>query len=127
DQIIHTCLQKNPDERFQSAHDVRLELQWLGSGSREQAFEPPPARKLKQWALPLILGIITLAALAFAAATAQRRVAPPAQSLRFTVAAPAGADFPSLGEGGGIALSPDGQWLAFVATSADGRSFLWLR
>src|SRR6185369_223084 len=40
---------------------------------------------------------------------------------------PFGSDFPSLGEGGGIALSPDGRNLAFIAIGADGRSFLWLR
>src|SRR5579862_8522527 len=29
DRVVRTCLQKNPDDRFQSARDVRLELKWL--------------------------------------------------------------------------------------------------
>src|SRR3954471_1153163 len=27
--IIATCLQKNPDERYLAAHDIKLELQWI--------------------------------------------------------------------------------------------------
>ncbi|MGB0103744.1 MAG: serine/threonine-protein kinase, partial [Candidatus Sulfotelmatobacter sp.] len=29
--VVTTCLQKNPDERYQSAHDVKLELQWIAA------------------------------------------------------------------------------------------------
>jgi serine/threonine protein kinase len=29
--VLTTCLQKNPEERFQTAHDVKLELQWIAS------------------------------------------------------------------------------------------------
>jgi Tol biopolymer transport system component len=31
--IICTCLRKDPDERFQTAHDVKLQLNWLAQGS----------------------------------------------------------------------------------------------
>src|SRR5271167_1694210 len=27
--VVKTCLQKNPEERFQTAHDVRLQLKWI--------------------------------------------------------------------------------------------------
>jgi tRNA A-37 threonylcarbamoyl transferase component Bud32/Tol biopolymer transport system component len=29
ERVVSTCLQKNPDERFQSARDIRLELRWI--------------------------------------------------------------------------------------------------
>src|SRR5580700_3860778 len=29
ERVVSTCLQKNPDDRFQSARDIRLELQWI--------------------------------------------------------------------------------------------------
>src|ERR1700686_4574894 len=29
--IVTTCLQKNPEDRFQNAHDVKLELQWIAT------------------------------------------------------------------------------------------------
>src|SRR5271169_1926782 len=30
--VVATCLQKNPDERFQSAQDIKLQLQWIAAG-----------------------------------------------------------------------------------------------
>jgi len=27
--VVKTCLQKNPEERFQTAHDIRLQLKWI--------------------------------------------------------------------------------------------------
>src|SRR5664280_3722778 len=27
--VVTTCLQKNPEERYQTAHDIKLELQWI--------------------------------------------------------------------------------------------------
>ena len=29
DRLIHSCLAKNPDDRWQSAHDLRIELGWI--------------------------------------------------------------------------------------------------
>lgn len=29
DRIVKTCLAKDPDDRFQTAHDLKLELQWI--------------------------------------------------------------------------------------------------
>ena len=29
DRVVKTCLAKDPDERFQSVHDVKLQLQWI--------------------------------------------------------------------------------------------------
>jgi hypothetical protein len=28
DRVVRTCLAKDPDERWQTAHDVRLQLEW---------------------------------------------------------------------------------------------------
>jgi hypothetical protein len=27
--VVTTCLQKNPEERYQMAHDIKIELQWI--------------------------------------------------------------------------------------------------
>jgi eukaryotic-like serine/threonine-protein kinase len=53
--VVTTCLQKNPDDRFQSVNDIKLQLQWLAttkptekvaenSSSREAA-----ARRGRRW------------------------------------------------------------------------------
>ncbi len=30
--VVTTCLQKNPDERYLAAHDIKLELQFIAGG-----------------------------------------------------------------------------------------------
>ena len=48
--IVQHCLEKNPEERFQSAHDIAFDLQLLSgqtpSGFRESAISKP---RLKKW------------------------------------------------------------------------------
>src|SRR5260370_39320356 len=47
DYIIRTCLAKDPDERFQTAHDVKLQLSWLlQSGG---VVSRPPATEAWAW------------------------------------------------------------------------------
>jgi eukaryotic-like serine/threonine-protein kinase len=41
DRVVRTCLEKNPDDRFQSARDVRLELKWLPETAQESASAAP--------------------------------------------------------------------------------------
>ena len=87
------------------------------------------ARSLfRSWAIAAagLFALIALASLLFAFGGRLRK-SEPKPAIRFGVLPPLGSDYPSLGEGGGMALSPDGQYLAFVAIGADGRSFLWLR
>jgi len=122
EQIVRICLAKNPDERFQSAHDVRLALHMLRDAT--SVLEVPARRR--RWLVPLALSLAALAALALAARMLVRPTKDP-RTYRFHVYPPPGSSFPSLGEGGGIALSPDGTQLLFEATGADGRPFLWLR
>jgi eukaryotic-like serine/threonine-protein kinase len=124
DQIIRTCLAKNPDDRFQSAHDVKLALQMLGNASPADLIEESRQRP---WLVPSIIAAIVFAAMAVAGMTFLRRDPPKARVIRFTVAPPPGATLPSLGEGGGLALSPDGRYLVFEATTPEGRTYLWLR
>src|ERR1017187_6588348 len=35
DRVIKTCLAKDPENRFQTAHDVKLQLQWIAEGGRQ--------------------------------------------------------------------------------------------
>jgi serine/threonine protein kinase len=33
--LVQTCLAKDPDQRFQSAHDLKLQLQWITAGGTQ--------------------------------------------------------------------------------------------
>ncbi len=128
--VLTTCLQKNPDDRFQSAHDIRLELQWIAADRRasvEQPKETAKAASLRQklaWAAALLVAV----ALGLAAGVFFRHAPPSAQSIRTIVDPPEKTKLNLVNDSAGPpVLSPDGTSLAFTATSAEGKTMLWVR
>jgi hypothetical protein len=60
---VTTCLQKNPEERFQTAHDVKLELQWIAADKSSPAVAaapPGPSRSRERlgWAAAVVMAIV---------------------------------------------------------------------
>ena len=41
DRVVKTCLAKDPDDRWQTTHDVMLELKWIAEGGSRQGFRRP--------------------------------------------------------------------------------------
>jgi Tol biopolymer transport system component len=123
--VIRTCLAKNPDDRFQTAHDVAMQLQWILEGGSQAGVPVPVAteapRRRGAWLPWAVAGLTTVAAagLAYMMLT---RTAPPARTVRFEVATPESVvsiDAPR--------LSPDGRYLAFNATDTEGKTRIWIR
>src|SRR6202049_176752 len=55
--VVATCLQKNPEERYQTAHDIKLELQWIAKErpvSAASTAAPAPARRPLGWAAAVV-------------------------------------------------------------------------
>jgi len=127
DHVVRRCLEKDPDDRWQSAHDVAAELQWIGeAGSQAGAVAPITIRRKTRerlaWVTAAVLGVLSLAL----GVSYLSRPAPMARAIRATIAPPAGQalipfDF------AGLALSADGTTLAFVATGPNGGKQIWLR
>ncbi len=124
DRVVRTCLAKDPDARWQSAHDVEIQLKWLEDGVEEGAAPPRLLSKLRArerfaWgaALLLFLVVVLLAVIQF------RTPAPPAQPVRSSLMPPPGSSLlPD-----NFAISPDGTRLTFVAVGPGGRNTLWVR
>jgi serine/threonine protein kinase len=67
ERVVSTCLQKNPEDRFQSARDIRLELKWIAENPVAETPSPEtkpseasPANKslrILPWALAATLAI----------------------------------------------------------------------
>ncbi|MGB9070069.1 MAG: protein kinase [Candidatus Acidiferrales bacterium] len=66
ERIVKTCLEKNPDDRFQSARDARLELKWTSEAappSAPQSDEPVPATAAVWKTLPWLISAMLAIAL----------------------------------------------------------------
>jgi eukaryotic-like serine/threonine-protein kinase len=125
--VVTTCLQKNPEERFQSAHDIKIELQWVASDRSAPAVAAPPASPSRE-RLIWIAGAV--AAIIFSAAAGMFLYHPdsPANPIRTVIDPPEKTTLNLTGDAAGPpVLAPDGSSVAFTATSADGKSALWVR
>jgi Tol biopolymer transport system component/predicted Ser/Thr protein kinase len=125
ERIILTALQKNPEERWQTAQDVALQLRWSGESSQPGLAVSTPARRTSAFLLPLLL--MALAALLTFAAMRWFAGGPPAAtraSLHLWL--PPAMHPVRFYESVNFALSPDGRMLCFTASSG-GASALFLR
>jgi Tol biopolymer transport system component len=122
DRVVKTCLAKDPEERWQSAHDIESELKWIAQGSSQAGVPAPVARRRhsRERLAWILAGGFLLAALALASVVL-RRTPVPAEPVRFTIAPPPEAEFEL-----GMAVSPDGRKIAFVA-GPPARYQLWVR
>jgi serine/threonine protein kinase/Tol biopolymer transport system component len=124
---VETCLAKNPEDRFQDAHDLKLQLQWL-TGAAAEAPAAGPALKARS---PRTLWLAwTVAALALIASFSfwllRKPISKPTVA-RFSISAPANT-WLDTESGPPLAISPDGQRIAYVLRSADSAtSRLYLR
>ncbi|MDP9190111.1 MAG: protein kinase [Acidobacteriota bacterium] len=105
DRLIRACLQKDPERRIESAHDVALELRWIAEGA-----EPVAIERRRAMVLPWILAALALAGAGITAMMA-RRGDPPRAAVNLSLLAPAGYRMES------AAVSPDGERVAFVASN----------
>jgi eukaryotic-like serine/threonine-protein kinase len=119
DHAVKNCLAKLPDERWQTARDLALELKWIaGSGSQAGIAGHVPAGR-RRWERASWLLTATFFLLAMAAGVAlwnasNKRLRP----TYFHASVPFAAN--------DLALSPDGRTLAMVAYSAQANNYvLW--
>jgi len=120
DHLVRACLAKDPDERIQSAHDVKLQLQWIAAGKDEPTVEK--ARLDWRRKAGLTVAGLALVGLSIFATLAFHRPSGDHDRLRFSVGFPEG----QIGMGA-PRLSPDGRILSFSASDSSGMSRIWLR
>jgi serine/threonine protein kinase/Tol biopolymer transport system component len=129
DHIIRRALAKKPEERWQTARDVMLELRSIKDDS---AREVEPTGTPPRWRRRLALAAAGLAVAAVAAivgamaADSRSPESPHAEPapIVLTIHAPDGTRFDA--GYGSLAVSPDGLKIAFVASVAGTRS-IWVR
>ena len=124
--VVQTCLAKDPDERLQTAHDLKLQLNWTAQATASVAVQPVKARwKRREWLAWTVAAVAILLAIAGAIQVWGR---PAARPIHATILPPDKTNFDALGDFGGPAvLSPDGEKIAFVAKGTDSPKALWVR
>src|SRR5215813_10507970 len=121
--VVTTCLQKNPEDRFQSAQDIKLELRWIAANKSMPAAVLPPRSSFQLlWAVAAIsvLAAIALGVMQFASREAKFVVAT-------QIASSDKVQFNFVGDSGGPpVISPDGTQIVF-STKAEGKTQLYVR
>jgi len=126
DHVVMRCFPKDPGDRWQTAHDVMLELQWIIEERHRPATLEPRAtsgktREPLAWS---VAGVCLLAAVATLAVTYWHRSPPAGDVGRFQISPPEKTRFASMP--GSFSFSPDGRRLAFIADT-EGTTHIWVR
>jgi Tol biopolymer transport system component len=131
DDIIRGCLAKDPDDRWQTAHDVKLQLESLrrrsasGAESMDAGSGPVERARRARWLTGIAVAVATMSLAALAAFALWPRTPPPSPAtvpVRAPLLPPAGHWFTP----NDFQVSPDGRRVAFVASGGDGVSTLWI-
>lgn len=129
ERVVKTCLAKDPEERFQSAHDLKLQLEWIRDAGSQAGVPALVVARRKYRDLVLVAtAAVAIVAAAFFAVKFFTRTAVETQVIRAYIKPTPNSSIAGYNGGSaGFAVSPDGLRLAFVATTQEGKSVLWVR
>ncbi len=138
ERIVRRCLEKKPEQRFQSASDLGFALEALSISSASSGanqteamqaagvsalIEPGNWRDRIAW---LVAGLAVLAALGMAYFGHSDGASGATRAVRLSFAPPENLAFDN-GRHDYVIVSPDGRILAFTGRAADGKRQLWVR
>jgi Tol biopolymer transport system component len=127
---VQACLAKDPEDRWQTAHDVMLQLKWVAEGGSLAGVPAPVSarRKTRERLGWIVAAVLLVAGLPLALVHFRERP-PETRVTQFAISPPSQM---SIGLGPAAphaALSPDGRFLALSLTSSgsDRKRNLWIR
>ena len=125
---VARCMAQDPEDRWQSARDLKAELEWAATDVRNQTSTATSGSSRRNWMIPAaVLGAVAIAALGALAGTYFRQPVAERRVVVSSILPPEKTSFDFAANRGPVALSPDGTRVVFAATGADGESRLWLR
>ncbi len=123
DRIVKTCLAKEPEDRWQSARDVALQIRDV---SAVEGGIPTAQRRNR--GIGILIGALILAVGGLAALLlSSRRPSVESEPVSFSISLPTTGPFAVNLTQNPFSVSPDGRSLAFVAPDTSGQVVLWLR
>jgi Tol biopolymer transport system component len=129
DQVVQGCVAKESSDRWQSAHDVKRQLQWIQQQGPPS--DPNRGTTVRTRRTARVIWVIAAAAFAALAATTlpllrPRPVGTPALPTRFDLILPPDVQLDTVYGSDRGAISPNGRHFVFTAT-VDGRAQLVMR
>jgi len=125
---IRRCLAKDPEERWQSASDIKNELLWISQSSGEAAIRQLTTKK-SAWGRAVLIagGAILLVGTTIIATYFFSHLGSSAATVRSVIVPPPNVTLLTLGDQGGApAISRDGSNLVFAGVT-EGKLMLFLR
>ncbi|HJU42149.1 MAG TPA: protein kinase, partial [Vicinamibacterales bacterium] len=121
DRLVTRCLAKDPEDRWQSVHDLLIQLRWIAGrkGQASSGATAAPARRERGALAAIAASMLVIAGMGVPAYRYIRGAAAP-EEFRFRVPAVglSAADF---------AISPDGATIAMVARPGAEAAAIWVR
>ncbi len=115
--VTKVCLAKDPDERLQTAHDVKVELQWIAQTISSTAVPASPiARRVYREYLAWLLVLLLLLAVVGEGVNRWVRAHQTQSAMYFNSPVPFAAN--------DVALSPDGRMVALVGYSEQTNNYV---
>jgi Tol biopolymer transport system component len=122
ERVIHKCLAKDPDDRWQTAQDLAAELKWIAAGGSQVGMPTPvvvrrPSRERIAWIAAGVFAVLSAVLLARALMPHEVALEP----IRFSFPPPKDVvlEWPR--------ISPDGRTIAFVGVDQQGKRWIWVR
>jgi hypothetical protein len=130
ERVVRACLAKDPADRFQSAHDVAMDLRWMADAVADSAggeAENGSKRFRTSWIAGLAALGLVLIALAGVGGYRWAKSSGGSVSIHAEIAAPDKFSLDATGDLGGMpVISAQGDKIAFVAHSGENK-MLWVR
>jgi hypothetical protein len=121
ERLVRACLAKNPDERWQSARDLKRELEWMAAGSGSAAHSGPALHRPKgAWSpatiAAVLVALVGVALLARSILPGLKGNNPPVRVTRTTIVT-SGAAAIAIRPGRSLAMTPDGARIVYIGNN----------
>ena len=125
ERVVLTCLEKRPEDRWQTMRDLRRELKWQTESSHDAPTSTPASLSRRRGWIPWAVTAAAIVAAIGIAGRSIRRV--PAIEAPTRLTATLEQDYSAPQPGRSVAMSPDGRLLVYAASSGPGRLMLYRR